>query len=153
MSLPMHSTLKTKLYIRLKLSLNGGGDVNENSINAKVLLYFGNAHSQFPEAAYEQFKNSIPEGLVDSSTDEIDCNEMSRLELPTFRFSTDSGQEVFTLSNSNYFLRLPQDGKCFLAVKRNANSMWVIGAALTKTYETMLMKDDERGHDMFFFRH
>ncbi|CCI10671.1 unnamed protein product [Albugo candida] len=152
-ALSMPSTLKKRQYIRYHLLLNGGGGVNDYSIKAEVLLYFGNAHSQFPEAAYEQFKKSIPEGLVDSFTDEIDCDVMSRLKLPTLKFSTDSGQEVFTLSKSNYFLQSPHDGKCFLAVKRSANSKWVIGAALIKTYEIMLMKDDERGHQLFYFNH
>lgn len=97
-------------------------------------------HSIFPKWAYDILLRSLMEKRNSASSDSIVCGQIDNLNLPTFTFSSDN-KMAFTLSNTNYFMRNTDDGRCYLVVQPNSKQrFWVIGAAFLKTQNVVLRK-------------
>ncbi|KAL0585334.1 hypothetical protein ABG067_004866 [Albugo candida] len=104
---------------------------------------FSNGHSLFPDWAFELITKAHDK-LTNSLPHPVHCATVSAFNFPVFKFSDNSGHEVFTLSARQYFVT-DGHGLCYLAIYRNNAANWVIGSMLSTSYGLHFRKLPEKG--------
>lgn len=127
-NVPVETKTSVLKHLGNSYSVEYGG-VKAGTNKGVVFFELQNAISQFPSPAFDQLMQAMPK-ITGLSTD---CDKITNVKLPTFKFSDHVGIEAFTLSKPNYFVRT-NDNCCFIAVRRSRSDTWVIGAALANTH-------------------
>lgn len=115
------------------------------SVPSREIVYFdfSNGHSLFPDWAFQLIRKAHFQ-MSKLLTHPLNCAKVFASNFPVFKFSDNSGHEVFTLSARQYFVT-DGHGLCYLAIYRNNAANWVIGSMLSTSYGLHFRKLPEKG--------
>lgn len=109
---------------------------NDEYAEGSVYFNFSQFHSYFPDWAYDLLIKAFPGPVVKHPIVSINCDKIKEMKLPTFLFTV--GYTYFAqLTKDNYFVPKGPGNMCYLAVQLRSGSDWIIGAALSRTIQTV----------------
>lgn len=118
---------------------------NAEYAKGSVYFRFSQYHSSFPDWAYDLLIKAFPRPVVKHPVVSINCDKIEKMELPTFLFTI--GNTYFAqLTKDNYFVPKGPGNMCYLAAQLRTGNDWIIGAALSRTIQTVFAISSKSGN-------